>query len=220
MVNLKINKFVSDILPDLQINCLSAEVTVFQRSGELDDLITKTISSINQNNSIEDIRNNENIAAAKKSYKLLGKDPNRYRPAAEALMRRIVQGKDLYKINNVVDILNFISIKYGFSICGYDADNIKGGVEIGVGVKSEEYEGIGRGALNIEGLLVFRDNISAFGTPTSDSTRTSITNNTKSVLFAFVNFNSNNQVNKAIEETKQLLQTFAEANRVKYWIIK
>ena len=39
--------------------------------------------------------------------------------AAESLMRRVASGKGLYQINNVVDALNVISVKTGFSICGY-----------------------------------------------------------------------------------------------------
>ena len=51
------------------------------------------------------------VKATKNAYRTLGKDPNRYRPAAESLMRRIANGKGLYQISNVVDVLNYISIK-------------------------------------------------------------------------------------------------------------
>ncbi len=41
------------------------------------------------------------IAATRRAYKALGKDPSHYRSSYEALMRRVVQGKPLYNINNI-----------------------------------------------------------------------------------------------------------------------
>ena len=81
----------------------------------------------------ETIRQTGTVKATKDAYRALGKDPNRYRPAAEALMRRVANGKTLYQISNAVDILNYISIKTGFSICGYDADLISGNISLGIG---------------------------------------------------------------------------------------
>jgi len=122
------------------------------------------------------------VKALKQSYKRLGKDPNRYRPAAESLLRRVSKGKGLYFVNNVVDCLNLVSVKTGFSICGYDLNRIKGNISLGAGQPGEPYQGIGRGDLNIESLPVFRDESGAFGTPTSDSSRTLIDEETQYVL--------------------------------------
>src|SRR5690554_7874746 len=59
----------------------------------------------------EAIRRHPVVAATKNAYRLLGKDPNRYRPAAESLLRRIASGKGLYRVNNVVDVLNRVSVE-------------------------------------------------------------------------------------------------------------
>ena len=66
------------------------------------------------------------IAATRSVYKACGKDPSRYRPAAEALIRRMLQGKELYQIDTLVDLINLASIKYGYSIGGFDADKFVG----------------------------------------------------------------------------------------------
>ena len=39
----------------------------------------------------------------------------------------------LYKIDTLVDIVNLVSIRSGYSIGGFDADKIVGGLELGVG---------------------------------------------------------------------------------------
>ena len=72
-----------------------------------------------------------------------------------------------------------ISIKTGFSIGGYDAAKIEGDIELGIGKENEPYEGLGRGVLNIHKLPVFRDEQGAFGSPTSDSERTGVSQQAK-----------------------------------------
>lgn len=123
------------------------------------------------------------IAATRAAYKACGKDPNRYRPSQEQLMRRIVRGLSLYNVNTLVDAGNQLSLLTGCSVGCFDADKVNGPViTLGVGREGEPYQGIGRGPLNIEGLPVFRDNTAGFGTPTSDCERTALTLDTRRLL--------------------------------------
>ena len=116
------------------------------------------------------------IAATRRVYRACGKDPSRYRPASEALIRRMLQGKELYQIDTLVDLVNLASIRFGYSIGGFDADCFVGDtLTLGVGKAGEPYEGIGRGTINIEGLPVYRDAVGGVGTPTSDHERTKMT---------------------------------------------
>ncbi|MCB0515919.1 MAG: phenylalanine--tRNA ligase beta subunit-related protein [Chitinophagales bacterium] len=130
------------------------------------------------------------VDATRKAYKLLGKDPSRYRPSAEALRRRIAKGQSLYSINNVVDILNAISAHSGFSIGGYDVAKIEGNnIFLSIGTADDVYEALGRGLLNIEYLPVLRNTEGrAFGSPTSDSVLTSIDAQTQDFLWVFFDF--------------------------------
>mgnify|MGYP000319948384 FL=1 len=115
------------------------------------------------------------IQATRQAYKRLGKDPNRYRPSSEALRRRILRELPLYKVDTLVDLINLVSIRSGYSIGGFDVDKIAGGsLVLGVGREGEIYHGIGRGELNIAGLPVYRDAVGGIGTPTSDEERTKI----------------------------------------------
>ena len=131
----------------------------------------------------ETIKQISGIDATRRGYKACGKDPSRYRPAAEALMRRIIQGKPLYRIDTLVDLVNLASIAYGYSIGGFDAGRFEGDtLTLGIGREGEPYEGIGRGMLNIAGLPVYRDAAGGVGTPTSDNERTKMTMETRHVL--------------------------------------
>lgn len=131
----------------------------------------------------ESLKQMSGIEATRKVYKACGKDPSRYRPASEALIRRILQGKPLYQIDTLVDLINLASIAYGYSIGGFDADKFVGDtLTLGIGRAGEPYEGIGRGMINIEGLPVYRDAIGGVGTPTSDHERTKITIHTTHLM--------------------------------------
>ena len=131
----------------------------------------------------ETIKQISGIDATRRVYKACGKDPSRYRPAAEALMRRIIQGKPLYRLDTLVDLVNLASIAYGYSIGGFDAGRFEGDtLTLGIGREGEPYEGIGRGMLNIAGLPVYRDAAGGVGTPTSDNERTKMTMETRHVL--------------------------------------
>ena len=123
------------------------------------------------------------IAATRAAYKALGKDPNRYRPSAEALTRRAVKGLELYRTTAIVDLVNLLSLASGHSIGAFDADAIGGTVlTLGRGREGEPYEAIGRGQLNIDGLPVWRDAIGGIGTPTSDNDRTKLSEATRRLL--------------------------------------
>lgn len=207
------------VLPNVRFGCIEAEITVDTDYPALKKLLNDKISELENILTAEIIRETDTVKATKNAYRLLGKDPNRYRPAAEALMRRIANKKGLYAISNVVDILNLVSIETGFSICGYDKSKIQGGISFGKGKDGEPYEGIGRGHLNIENLPVFRDELGAFGTPTSDSVRTMIDDTTKEVLFIFVDFGASALLKESLENCMELLCKYAQATGVKSKIV-
>lgn len=123
------------------------------------------------------------IAPTRRAYKACGKEPNRYRPSAEALTRRVVKGMELYRTLAAIDLINLLSMRTGHSIGGFDADKVMGRtLELGVGREGEPFEAIGRGPLNIAGLPVYRDAVAAIGTPTSDCERTKLTPETRRLL--------------------------------------
>ncbi len=173
--------------PKLSIGLLLAEVRIAPRGETLDQAIAEACTDFRTRETPDSIKTWPSIRDARAVYKALGKDPSRYRPSAEALLRRVVSGKSLYRINNAVDALNLVSLESGYSIGGYDADRIDGGILLRRG-GAEPYEAIGRGALNVEGLPVLYDAQGPFGSPTSDSTRTMVREDTRRFLWVVFGF--------------------------------
>lgn len=162
------------------------------------------------------------IAATRTVYRACGKDPSRYRPASEALIRRMLQGKELYQIDTLVDLINLASIAYGYSIGGFDVDKFEGDtLTLGVGKAGEPYEGIHRGMINIEGLPVYRDDKGGVGTPTSDNERTKIELSTTHLLVLINGYDGNEEnVRANAEFIQELLRKYCKSDGGSYSLYK
>jgi len=212
MKRITITDELSDYCPNIHLFCIECNVTVESCQNGLTELMEKRCREIAAELTMESISNVPAIDQARKAYRSCGKDPARYRLSSEALLRRIVNGKELYHINNVVDLLNLVSVTTGFSIGGYDVDAINGDIFMGIGRKHEPYDGLGRGELNIANMPVFRDENGAFGTPTSDSERTGVREHTRQFMMVIISFDGNNSLQGAGQLAVQLLAEFASAS--------
>ena len=219
MTKIEIEPQLKLACPSLRLGIIQCKVNTQEECPDLWQIINENTLNIQENITIADIKDIPSIHSSKCGYRAVGKDPSRYRLSAESLLRRIVNGKGLYKINNVVDLLNLVSIKSGFSIGGYNADKIEGTVCFGIGKANEEYQGIGRGSLNIDKLPIFRDNRSAFGSPTSDSLRTQIDENCESFLMIIISFQEEKDLPETINLAVDLLKSHADAKDIESTII-
>jgi DNA/RNA-binding domain of Phe-tRNA-synthetase-like protein len=202
---------IKNLFPEMELGILQALVKVKPSNETLLTFIRNTCATLAQTLTNELIRTIEPVESLKNAYRKMGKDPSRYRPSAESLLRRIVSHKELYYVNNVVDVLNLISVISGFSICGYDKDTIVGEITLGKGIENEPYQGIGRGILNIENLPVFRDEKGAFGTPTSDSVRTMVTDTAKNFVMIFPAFSKGLKLGQTLQLTSEYLEKYTDA---------
>lgn len=209
-MQIHISDQIRAVCPQLALAIIKANVKNSSTPEQFWMEMESETHTISATYSIEQINKRPEIEATRKVYKLLGKDPNRYRPSAEALCRRIVRGIDVYKVNTLVDIINLVSIRSGFSIGGFDIEKIQGDVELGVGTSEDEFEAIGRGILNVEGLPLYRDRVGGIGTPTSDNERTKILDGTTSLLMIINGYSGKVGLEKAVEYSLELLRKYAD----------
>lgn len=208
---IELSAAIRQSLPDLRLGIMQYRLDVEPTSEELLNHIATANNTLAQRYTTAELKQIPTIAAARAAYQILGKEPSRYRLSAEALLRRVIKGKGLYQINNVVDTLNLISIQSGFSIGGYDLGQIKGAVTLGIGKVDEPYHAIGRGLLNIENLPVLRDEQGAFGSPTSDSERSCVRDSTQQFLIVFFDFGKDELLLETLKRTTLLLNRYASA---------
>lgn len=205
-----ISEEIKEKCPQLCVGVLEADVKNTSTCEPLWQQITEAEKQFRLDYTTETLKQRPSIAATRAAYRVLGKDPSRYRPSNEQLVRRVLQQKELYHINTLVDINNLASIHWGYSIGGFDEDKIVGEkLTLGVGRAGEPYEGIGRGPLNIEFLPVYRDEKGGIGTPTSDHERTKIGLDIRKLLFLINGYDGNKEnVLKCAEELQELLRRY------------
>ncbi|MDH6355409.1 DNA/RNA-binding domain of Phe-tRNA-synthetase-like protein [Dysgonomonas sp. PH5-45] len=213
MISINVSGEFKSLCPDFAGAAILAKVVNTPYCEPLWREINSISEQYKQTGVIEEIKKHPAIEATRMAYKRFGKDPNRYRPSAEALCRRILRDIPLYQIDTLVDIINLVSIKTGYSIGGFDVDKISGNVlTLGVGTTGEPYEGIGKGLLNIEGLPVYRDKVGGIGTPTSDNERTKISVETKYLLAIINGYDGPEGLPGAVQYMQSLLQQYASSD--------
>ena len=217
-----VSEEIASVCPGFVGACVDAEVENTSFSQPLWDEIHKMEERFRSELTTESLKEQSGIAATRRVYKACGKDPSRYRPASEALIRRMLQGKELYQINTLVDLINLASIAYGYSIGGFDAGKFVGDtLTLGIGREGEPYEGIGRGMINIHGLPVYRDAEGGVGTPTSDHERTKITMDTRHLVVLINGYDGKaERVEANARFIQELLRRYAHSDGGCYFLYK
>lgn len=180
---------------------------------EVDELIGEVKKEYYNFTALTEVVKIPKIKVSRDGYKKLGKDPSHTRLACEALLRRVVKGDELYRLGDIIDLGNILSIKTMRSVCVVDADKIVGDVTIRIGTKEDEYYGINRGQINVDKIPLYTDDLGPFGNPTSDTNRTKVTVDTKNILIMIICFNQDD-----MEEDKEymlsLYQKYTNARNI------
>ena len=212
MIEFEIAETLREVSPYIKLGCIFYHVTVEKSPPEL----WKYINSYVKQARLSELTNQElidkpHIRDSRLFYKALGKDPHRYRISSEALIRRIISGKGLYRVNNIVDINNLISLTTMFSVGSYNLDNLGQKIYFRIGTANDSYKGIGKDFINTENLPVFSDERGAFGSPTSDSERAMITMSSRNIATVVISFSKEPL---DLTEPVQHLSKFTDATKI------
>lgn len=210
-MRLMISKSLKEKLPLFNVSCYTFELLEQNDeenlSSDISNLFNKITDRYQKEFTLEDVVKIKRIKDTRDGYKALGKDPSHTRAACEALLRRIIKNGNIYRLGDVIDIGNYLSLYFLKSVCVVDKDKIIGDINIRIGTIDDEYYGINRGLINVSNMPLYTDDISPFGNPTSDTMRTAITNQTKNVCLMLINFNFDD-VKKDEEELENILTEY------------
>lgn len=204
-------------LPDVKLGIVEADrIRVGPADSELANLMEQVCDRQRAGLTTEALAEAEPTRAVRTMFHAWGVDPSKYRPSSEALLRRVVQGKGLYKVSNVVDIGNLGSIETGWPFGCYDRAQLHPPTAFRHGVEGEAYEGIGKRVWHLEGRPVLADINGPFGSPISDSTRSMITPSATSVLAVIYAPAGapDARINEAMAQLCERLRQFADADGV------
>ena len=126
------------------------------------------------------------VAAMRKLFRGAGCDPTRYRPASEALLRRLVKGAELPAIHPLVDVNNCLSAELAVPCCVMKDGSLGTSLAFRAGKAGESYESL-RGSFNAEGKPLLVDEIGPIDTPITGSERVKVQSDTeKAWLVAYL----------------------------------
>ena len=219
MIDLTIASEFKAKIPGVAVGWITATI----RNAEHDEALWREIevaAARFRGMTMDDARKFPPLKALRDAYRALGNDPTRYRGSNEALVRRISQGKDLYRVNTVVDINNLISLETLHSAGSFDLEYVKPPIVFRVGQPGEIYSGIGRGEIKIEGLPVFADQHGPFGSTTSDSERTMVRLETTRIMMVIISFRGRERLDEAVGRASSLLEKYAAATEIETGLVE
>lgn len=205
MTEIRISAQLKAKCPNTALGCVEAKVETSATPAALQEATRACLERIAKLPEPRAVLESSAIKATRAGYKALGKDPARYRGSAEALLRRLIAGKGMPVINNVVDVINLVSVESRLPIGLYDLANVAGAIEFRAGRAGETYKGIGKYDLNLEDLPLFADAKGPHGSATSDSERTMVTLATKRILAIMVSFGGAMPLGGAMKSLAELL---------------
>lgn len=183
---LKVSDDLKGRFPRLQVLVSRVRgVKVERRSEELEGFKKEVVERVREGHELESLKDVPILRAYRDFFWRVGIDPTKNRPAGEALIRRVLRGKQIPSINTLVDAYNLASIKTGIALAAFDADKLEGGLLMRFALEGEEFLGIGmERPLELKGgEVVISDGKKLVAIyPYRDSNETKVTSSTKGIL--------------------------------------
>ncbi|MDD5738820.1 MAG: phenylalanine--tRNA ligase beta subunit-related protein [Candidatus Pacebacteria bacterium] len=218
----KIQKEIFDTFPDFIAGVILLK-NINNRGGEAE--ITQLLREIEKEqiaklSELENLSEHPQLNAWRMAYRKFGSDPHQYRCSAEALIRRVLKGDQLRHINKLVDLYNYVSLKYVLPVGGEDTDNIAGDLTLAFSDGTEPFIRLG-GTENEspqKGEVVYKDRegVACRRWNWREAERTKLTEETKNAIIVVEALSpaTCGDVETATKELADLIQKYCggEAN--------
>lgn len=218
--DIRIDDDIFSRCPDCRLGWLSYRAIPSESGKDILDSFGCLLPALKARLETTNLADMPNLGESRRGYRSCGKDPGRWRVSSEALYRRVRQGRELYRINSVVDVNNLVSLETGFSLGSYDREHLEGAVVLRRGRAGESYPGIGKDAVNLENMPLLADAAGPVGSPTSDSTRAMVTSESRRLLTVIYSFSSREALEKALLLASSRFQTLAGAEELESGIVE
>jgi len=183
---LEIEPSLRERFPDLQVLAEYVDGVGVEDSGaELQTYKESVCGQVKRKYSLESLKDVSIFRSYRDFFWKVGIDPTKIRPAAEALVRRILAGKTIPAINNVVDSYNLASIQTEVALAAFNRDGLKGGLLMRTAKSGERFVGIGMNRpMELSGkeiVISDEENLVAIY-PYRDADKTKVSAGTKNLL--------------------------------------
>jgi DNA/RNA-binding domain of Phe-tRNA-synthetase-like protein len=184
-MSLKIDSELGTRFPDLTVITFQVNgVKIQKKDAELEKFKLEVMKEVRNEYDLDAVKDHPTFRAYRDFFWRIGIDPTKIRPAAEALIRRILAGKTLPCINTLVDAYNLASIKSRIALATFDADKLEGNLLMRFAQEGEQFYGIGmeKPLMLKGGKIVVSDNERLIAVyPYRDADNTKVTEKTENV---------------------------------------
>lgn len=171
--NLRVGMFILD------------ELKVGQSTSSFEEYEQEIFAEIRFQMTLEDAKDDSIFRSYRDLYWSFGMDPTKLRVSSEAVLRRIINGLNLWRISDIVDIINLASAYHKIPIGLIDTSKLDGNLVIRTAHKGEIFQRIGGKTITCRGreiVVADETKIVCFGYATHDSEFTMITKDTSCAL--------------------------------------
>jgi len=119
------------------------ELKLGKSSKEFEEYEKSLFHEIRENINLEDLTKDPLIQSYRVLHWTYGMDPTKKRGSSEAVLRRVLQGENLWRISDLVDIVNLASAYHKIPIGLIDASKIEGQLTLRIAKKGEVFFRIG-----------------------------------------------------------------------------
>ncbi|MFW9767709.1 MAG: B3/4 domain-containing protein [Candidatus Thorarchaeota archaeon] len=164
------------VLEDLKVGSSSSSFELYEQ---------ETFEELRSMMTLDEVKDDPIFRSYRDLYWTLGMDPTKLRVSSEAVLRRILKGQNLWRISDVVDIINLASAYHKIPISLIDISKLKGNLVVRTAENGEVFQRIGGNKIICRGreiVIADDEKIVCFGYATHDSERTMITMDSKRVL--------------------------------------
>jgi len=141
---LKVEPSLQARFPGLQARVHSISNLVVERENQaLERFRAEIIESVKKRFRLETLKDGHSFRAYRDFFWKVGIDPTKTRPAAEALIRRVLGGGTIPRINSAVDAYNLASIDTEIALAAFDSHRLVGDLLMRGAERGESFLGIG-----------------------------------------------------------------------------
>jgi len=208
-MKLEVAKEIFEKYPEVEIGLIVIKDFDNQRKIKINNL-ENFQEELRKNLSLEKVQELPVIKRWREVYKSFGANPpSQYRCSIEALLRRLLKS-NLPKINELVDLYNYISIKYLMPVGGEDLDKIYGNLRLDFANGDEEFIPLGSNVNNppLKGEVVYKDDAGIICRCWNwrEGDRTKITEKTKNAILVMEDINKSGNLKEALNEIEKLVK--------------
>ncbi len=212
--------------PALRIGIIVAEGINNSCSPEIAAAIAKMLreqeAAFREKHFGRDLSSIKGIKAWREAYSAFGAKPKEYKSSIEALAKRVLKGEQLPPINTLVDLYNYISLKYVLPVGGEDLSRVKGGIKLRLARGDEPFSRIGseQNEPPEKSEVIYADDAGVLCRRFNwrEADRTKLTEQTTKAVVVIESLNSDDLLGEAVIELASLIERHLGAKALKFVI--